>query len=158
MVNYEQKLKNLLEDMDVGLERQKARAELTLRAYARAYEGITYDEAMLLVKQHTETLEHMDAFDPAFEYFVQERDNLLRWAQACNDFHLLGRHEHELPVHAIVSVGSTSVECNFHIPRLHYRDKERAAVIMRTIRGKVAASSEWSGGFRHTTKIDFVEL
>lgn len=154
----EKKLKDLIEGMGAGHDQKAAKAQLTLRLYVDKLSGISYDEAILLVKEQNETLKHMSVHDPAFGYFIAQRSEMLRYATALNDHRTLGRHDHEFPVHAIVSVDNVAVECNFHIPQLNYYPFNRDSIIRSTLRQLISASSDWSGGFRHQAKTDFVEL
>lgn len=156
--SQEKKLKDLIENMGVGGQNNAMLSAITAKVLRDRFEGITYDEAIRLVKENNEMLAHMPPTDQAYEYFCENRNNMLKWATALNDTEILGRHDHEFPVHALVSVDGVTVECNFFIPQLHYYHRMREQQIISTIRRLVAVSSEWSGGFRRPAKIEFVEL
>lgn len=154
----EKSLKDLLEDMGPGSQQKQARAELTLRVLGKQYEGITYDQAIMLYEENANILLHTPWTDPAHEYLITQRDQLLKLAGALNDVHILGRHDHEIPVHALVSVGGTAVECTVHVPKLNYMPALRNKAILSTIASKASASSQWAGSLRRGVDIDYVEL
>lgn len=154
----EKNLKDLIENRGVGSEAAAFRAAMTLRLYQQRFEGITYDEAIALANENDLTIQHMSVDDPAFLHLIEMRNAFLKYATALNDIENMGRHDHELPVHALVSVAGVAIECNFHIPRLYYRKHEREKIITSTLRGKINQSNDWVGTYRHPSKIDFVEL
>ncbi len=81
-----------------------------------------------------------------------------KWATAMNDDESMGRHDHELSVHALVSVDGVTVECSFYIPQLHYSAHERHKLIKQAIREKILRSSQFGASMRNPSTIDFVEL
>lgn len=153
----EEKLKALIENMGVGADQDTFKANLVLRTYTHL-DGISYDEAIQLVKENNDVLQHMSVHDPAWEGLCKMRNDMLRYASAINLSRTMGRHDHEAPVHALVSVNDITVECNFYIPLLYLTMYSRERVIMETIKSTIGRSSEWSGSLRHSTKIEFVEL
>lgn len=153
----EQKLKALIEDMGVGSRQKAFKADMAVKLYPQ-FTDITYDEAMSLVKDNNDTLEHTSVFDPAWEYLANQRNQMLKWAGIQNDTKVLGRHDHEFPVHALVSIDDVTVEVNFYIPRLYYSKDRREDIIRSVLLEKINQSSEWSYGLRRQKNIEFVEL
>lgn len=157
-IGRENQLKDLLEDRGPGSERLKRHADTMLSFYMRTIGPISYDECIKLVNENSQLIEACGPFDPAYDYLATQRNTFLKIAEALNDRDNMGRHDHMLPVHLLVTVGNTTVECNMWIPQLYYRKSQRESIIRSTIHGKLRDSSEWSGGLRHGNKIDFVEL
>jgi hypothetical protein len=154
----EKQLKALIEDMGVGCRIRAYRAEANKRILGPHLNGITYDQAIQLIKESNEQLSYMTPHDPAYLFMINQRNQMLKWATSLNDDESMGRHDHELPVHALVSVDGVTVECNFYIPQLYYIEHERHNLIKQTIREKVLRSSQIAGSMRNPSSIDFVEL
>lgn len=154
----EKQLKALIEDMGVGARIKAYRADMNRRLLEPHFKGITYDQAIQLIKEGNEQLSYMNAFDPAYLYLIEQRNAMLKWATLLNDEETMGRHDHELPVHALVSVDGVTVECQFHIPQLYYVAHERAKLIKQVIREKIMRSSQFGASLRVPSKVDFVEL
>jgi hypothetical protein len=154
----EQKLKDLIEDRGVGIQEQSLKARLTKTLMEKDYGGLTYDEAMRLAEENDDILQFTPAHDPAFMYLVTTRNNMLKWAEVMNDVSIMGRYDHMLPVHALVSVDNVTVECKFHIPKLYYNERERKTIIESQLRQKLHRSSDWAASVRRPPTIDFVEL
>lgn len=157
LTSQEKSLKDLLEDRGPGSECKQQHAELTIRMF-KGYEGISYDEVMQLYEENQQTLSHTPWTDIAHEHLMHQRNKLLQLATALNDLHILGRTDHLFPVHALVSIGSTAVECTFYAPKLHYYEVRRNKHLETTIREKAWASSEWCNSVRNGITVDFVEL
>ena len=153
----EQSLKDLLEERSGSTTALTLQAEVTLRIY-KDLEGISYDELMMLAKENQEILEHMTPLDIAYNTLLTNRNNFYKVAGALNDLKSMGRHDHLLPVHAMVSVNNITVEANFWIPKLNYRNGDRATIIQNHINAKIGSSPQWRNSFRNTTNVDFVEL
>lgn len=153
----ERSLKNLLEDKSVGNHFRVGHASVVANAYPEL-KGISYDELIALSTEASDILEHTPPHDPAYEYLLTNRNRCLKMAKAVNDRDNMGRTEHMLPVHLLVTVGSTTVEANIWIPRINYRASERDNHIRLEITNRLNDSSEWSGGIRHGQKIDFIEF
>lgn len=158
LTTEEKHLKALLEDMGTGCRIKAYRADMNKRLLEPHFKGITYDQAIALIKETNEQLSYMNAFDPAYLFLIEQRNRMLKWATIMNDEETMGRHDHELPVHALVSVDGVAVECQFYIPQLHYFEHERKKLITQAIREKVISSSQFGAGMRNPAKIDFVEL
>lgn len=156
--SQEQRLKDLIEDRGIGIQEQNLKARLTKTLLERTLGGLTYEDAVRLADEQDDILQYTPAHDPAFLHLVTTRNNLLKWAEVVNDVDIMGRYDHMLPVHALVSVDGVTVECNFHIPRLYYNERERKNIILSQLRQKVARSSDWSASLRRPAAIDFVEL
>lgn len=154
----EKKLKDQIENMGTGGPNKAMLSGLTLKAYGDQIKGLTYDEAISLANENELTMSHMSAMDPAFEFMANSMLTMLKVAEALNNVNCLGRHEHQLPVHALVSVGDTAVECNFHISRVGYTSHRRKELIIKAIRQEISTSSDWAGSHRHPSEIDYVEL
>lgn len=154
----EQQLKDLMEDRGPGSERLKRRAEMVLSVYLDRIGPLSYDECIKLVNENNQLAEDCGVFDPAYDFLTTQRNTFLKMAEALNDRDNMGRTDHMLPVNALVSVDNIVVECNMWIPKLYYRQSDRAQIILSTIHGKLRDSSEWCGSLRHGPKIDFVEL
>lgn len=157
MTSAEKSLKDLLEDRSVGDSRRVQFAEMTKRAY-KELEGVSYDELMQLHNEAVEVLKVTPPFDISYEYFLKQRDVLLKMATAVNDAENMGRHDHLLPVHALVSVRNVTVESEFWIPKLNYRASERGNIIRSEIVRRMNDSSTWTPSMRHSADIDFVEV
>lgn len=156
-VSNEKKLQALLENRGVGDEAAKKKAQLTMMVYSDM-EGITYDECIMLYNEAIKLLEHTPPNDIAFDFLIRQRDNALKYAGAINDFNNMGRKDHLVPIHALVSVDNTCAEVTMHVNKLHLRTDNRHAHILHDIINRVKASSEWSPSIRHAVKIDYVEL
>lgn len=160
----EEKLKDILEDAYGIPILNVRRAEMALRIYkeyAPQPTGgleLTYDECILLVKENNDILEHMPATDPAYQFMITQRNAMLKHATALNDYNALKRHDHEYPVHLMVSIVDVTVECTIHIPQLYYWAYERNKTIGSVLRNKIAGHTEWAGSYRNPPEIDFVEL
>jgi len=155
----EQQLKDLLEDRGPGTELLKRRADTTLKLYKDRIGPISYDECIKLVAENNQLVKDCGPFDPAYDFLASQRNTFLKIAEALNDIENMGRHDHLLPVHLLVTVNDTTVECNMWIPQLYYRESDRERIIISTIYGKLQPSSEWGGALRYgRQKVDFVEL
>lgn len=153
----EQSLKDLLEERSGTTTAKTLHAEMTLRMY-KDLEGISYDELMMLANENQAMLEHMTPLDPAYEVLLVNRNNFYKVAGALNDLKSMGRHDHQLPVNAMVSVNNITVEASFWIPKLNYRQGDRERIIQGHINKKIGESPTWRNSFRSITDIDFVEL
>jgi hypothetical protein len=155
----EDKLKDILEDVHGIPVLDVRKAEMTLKIHKhKGIDNLTYDECIQLVKENNEILEHMTVMDPAWEFIAEQRNSMLKHAEALNNYNALGRHEHQFPIHALVNVKDISVECTFYIPQLYYFPHERNKTILSALRNKICSLPEWSGSFRDPAVIDFVEL
>jgi hypothetical protein len=154
----EKKLKDLIEDRGIGIQEQNLKARLTKQVLEPHFAGLTYDEAIRLAEENEDILQFTSVHDPAFQYLITTRNRYLQWASAVNDVDIMGRYDHMLPVHALVSVDDVTAECNFHIPKLYYNERERNAIIAATLRQKLMRSSDWAAPLRSMRSIDFVEL
>lgn len=154
----EQQLKDLIEDRGTGSEFLARRAETWMRVWSNKFGPLSYDECIQLVAQNDPLIEDCGPFDPAYTFLVEQRNSMLKYAEALNDSESMGRHDHQLPVHALVSVDGVMVECNFWIPKLYYRENDRRRLIMSTLRSKLNTSSSWAGSIRLQSAVDFVEV
>lgn len=157
IASNEKKLQSLLENLGVGDDAAKKKAQLTMMVYADM-EGITYEECMMLHNEAVNFLKHTPPGDPAFDFLIKQRDNSLKYAGALNDINNMGRKEHLVSINALVTVGETCTEVTMHVPKLHLRTDNREAHIKLFINNKVRSSSEWSPGLRYGTVVDFIEL
>lgn len=153
----EKSLKDLLEDRSVGDSRRVQFAEMTKRAYGEL-KDVSYDELIQLHNEAVEVLKVTSPMDISYEYFLKQRDILLKMATAVNDAENMGRHDHLMPVHALVSVRNVTVESEFWIPKLNYRASERDNIIRSEIIRRMNDSSTWTPSMRHRADIDFVEV
>lgn len=153
----EKSLHALLSDMgsDGGLKTRMA--ELHLKHLDPQLKQLSYDEAIALGRQAEEHLEVMGPFDPAFAYFVNQRNQFYQLAGYINDKDTMGRKEHLIPCHLLVSVGSIAVEATLHIPKANYSKLNHDAMVRREIFNRLNTSSTW-GNVRNRNTVDFVPL
>lgn len=152
----EKDLRLLLESDPIG-EVELRRAEMMLALFPQLA-GVTYPEAIKLYQDNEEIYKATPVHDPAYAKLGEWRSMYLRYASAMNIHQKLGRHDHEMPVHALVSVNGITTEALFYIPIYGYYEHQRKLRIEDVIRFRLRRSSRFAGSIRIRPEIDYIEL
>lgn len=158
-MSKEQELKALLENRGTGDVTNHNLAEMMLtRSFIPKYGEMTYDEVILLAKSNQETLNNLPPLDQAFDYFYNATHDMYRYAKALNDARVMGRKDHLIPVHVIVTVNGVTTDAEIGVSRVNYTERRHNDLIRSTILQQLSTSSAWRGSIRHPLDFDFVEL
>lgn len=152
----ENDLRLLLESASIN-EVDLRRAEITLATLPQLA-GITYADAIKLFEENEKILEVTPVHDPAWQQLSEWRSQYLRYATALNIHQKLGRHDHEIPIHALVSVNGLTTEVNIHIPKYGYFPHRRKDCIESLIRDRLRRASRYAGSLRTRPVVEFIEL
>lgn len=105
----------------------KETAKLVMSLLLRKYEGLSYDEANMLLTDAVRLIKDLGPFDPAYDYFVTQRNDMIKYMDAINWLHDLNRDEHLMKVKLIIT-GMRSKEIDeveVMIPKVFTKDTRR---------------------------------
>lgn len=87
----------------------KERAAFQVKSFQSRIGELTYDEALILYTEACQFAEDCGPFDPAFEYFVRQRDTMVGYMNALNVVKDLQRVDH-LDFYNVMISGKKSME------------------------------------------------